>query len=223
MDENLKSIRRSGKLDKVLPHPNRRRRRPSKTFWLPLFSLSRKREESKKKLYFPKRRSLFTLSPLSLCSEEARARLRGLQPAGKKWAEKRQGDLRSASFSLQSSRRSSISSLFATLDGSVRKSLRTRSRFPDFLLARGVNAFRLLGPAPLQRELRGAFSPKKARKGQGRRAGRAATREEARRGKKKPTVRRWEKRERRFHLSLNVLQLRPLGGPSALPQDQVDQ
>ena len=223
MDEILKSIRRSGKLDKVLPHPNRRRRRPSNNFLATTFFALKEERRKQKKLYFPKRRSLFTLSPLSLCSEEARARLRGLHPAGKKRAEKRQGDLRSASFSLQSSRRSSISSLFAPLDGSVRKSLRTRSRFPDFLLARGVNAFRLLGPAPLQRELRGAFSPKKARKDQGRRAGRAATREEARRRKKKPTVRRWEKRERRFHLSLNVLQLRPLGGPSALPQDQVDQ
>jgi hypothetical protein len=67
MDEILKSIRRSGKLDKVLPHPNRRRRRPSNNFLATTFSLSRKREESKKNSIFQSgaRSSLSRPSPFA--------------------------------------------------------------------------------------------------------------------------------------------------------------
>ena len=66
MDEILKSIRRSGKLDKVLPHPNRRRRRPSNNFLATTF-FALKREESKKKTLFSKAAlALHSLAPLPL-------------------------------------------------------------------------------------------------------------------------------------------------------------
>lgn len=66
MDEILKSIRRSGKLDKVLPHPNRRRRWPSNILATTFFALKEERRKQKKTLFSKAALALHSLAPLPL-------------------------------------------------------------------------------------------------------------------------------------------------------------